>query len=90
VQVGEHDLGDRLQVDLLGDARLLLGRERADRLRRGVQAGVDEDPLGRRLDEVGGHGEAQRALDVVAAAHDAGADREPSHVEHLNLHAPGR
>ena len=72
VQVREHDAGDRAEVELLGDRRVELELERAhlrpfvvgrrvgDRSR--VQAGVDQDPLAVRLDQVGGASDSQPAL----------------------------
>ncbi len=69
VQVREHDPGDRRQVDLVGDAQLLLQREGPDGLRAlGVKAGVDEDPLAVGLDQVGRNRIAHRLIHVIARA----------------------
>jgi hypothetical protein len=97
VKVGEHDPRDRREVDLLGDARVLLELERADRLgravvargildRRGVQPRVHEDPLLRGLDHPGRDGHAHRPVEGVVPAPDPGGGREPADVEHLDLH----
>jgi hypothetical protein len=83
VQVRQHGLGDRGQVDLLGNALLQLELEEAERIGlavvarrvldcRRVQPGVDEDPLLGGLDHVGRDGEADLPVHLVVAAPDAG------------------
>lgn len=97
VHVREHDLRERPHVDLLGDAPLLLEHEHREDVRplvirsrigdRGwVQAGVDQNPLGRRLDHVGGHGKANHSIHLLAPAQNPGRRCEPADVEHVYLH----
>ena len=87
VQVGEHHPGERGQVDLVGDAQLLLQLEGADAVQTlGVKPGVDEDALGLGLDQVGRDREADRLLHVVTGAHDPRGDGGPADVEHLDVH----
>jgi transcriptional regulator GlxA family with amidase domain len=99
MQMAEHDLGDRRQVDLVGDALILFQREGPDSLRtpvvavrvaggRGVEARVDEDALGVRLDQIDRHRIADRLVHGVARSKKACGGREPSGVEHLDLHVP--
>jgi hypothetical protein len=70
VQVGENDHRQGVEVDLLGNAQLLLEGKQPHRLRpsveagrignRGrIQAGVDQDPLLPGLDQIGGDREAE-------------------------------
>ena len=79
VQVRQHDLGDRCQVDLLADALFELELEQAERVgaavvarrvgdRGRVQTGVDEDPLLGGLDDVGRDREADLPVEVVECA----------------------
>src|ERR671922_959327 len=74
MEVCQDDLGDRVQLYLLGDALLELRFDRTHRVgptvasRRilnscGVEASVDENPLLRRRNDVGGYREAGQPIE---------------------------
>ena len=97
VEVGENDLRQRRQVDLVGDALLLRKRERPDGVLPpvevvgagdglGVQPRVDEDPLGFGLDQERGHGEPHRLVHVLTGADQPARNGQPPDVEHLDSH----
>jgi len=95
VQVGEDDHRRGVEVNLLGDAQVLLKREQVHRVRSPVeggrisdgvrvQTGVDQDPLLVGLDEVGRDGVAERLVERLATAEDPGGRGKPADVEQLH------